>query len=186
MPTRLILIRHGQTDWSRQGRYCSLTDISLNNKGKEQIKKVRNVLNREKIDKICSSDAKRAAQSARLVFKGRKIDKFPELCEMNFGVFEGLRYRQIMKSFPKIYKKWLSNPCDIAIPNGESLPILAKRVRGALKKIMARNKGGTIAIFTHAGPISVILCDILGLGLEKIWQVNPSLASINIVEFHNG
>jgi alpha-ribazole phosphatase len=186
MSTRLILIRHGQTHWNYQKRHCSFTDIGLNEKGRIQAKRLSKRLDREKIHKVYSSDMKRALQFAKIVFKNTAPEARAELREMNFGIFEGLTYQEIMKNYPEIYQKWLGNPLEVAIPKGESLNSLARRVRKILTKILFCNRNRAIVIVTHAGPIRVILCDILKLGLKEIFKIQPDLASISIIEFVKG
>lgn len=184
--TKLILIRHGQTDWNYQKRYSGFTDIDLNEKGKWQARQLSKRLSKEKIHKVYSSDMKRTLQFGRIVFKDMPIEEISELREMNFGIFESLTYREIMDKHSKIYRKWIDNPLGTTIPNGESLNNLARRVRKAVAKILSCNKNKTVAIFTHAGPIRVILCDILRLDLKDIWQIEPGSASISIIEFVKG
>ena len=187
MPTRLILIRHGQTDWSLQRRYCSFTDVDLNEQGKSQAKRFTERLKRiEKIHRVYASDKKRALQFALIALKGRLVERLPELREMNFGIFEGLTHREIMNKYPDVYKKWLNNPLGTIIPRGEGLNSLANRTRKALAKILSINNNKTVAVFTHAGPIKVILCDILKLDLGKIWQIKQDLACLNVIEFYEG
>jgi alpha-ribazole phosphatase len=186
MPTRIILIRHGQTDWSNQKRYNGITDVSLNKEGKSQAKRLCERLKREKIHKVYSSDMKRTLQFAAIALKDMSIEKLFQLREMNFGVFEGLTYGEIMNKYPDIYKQWLRNPLKTVIRGTESLDSLAERVRNALAQVLSLNKNLTVAVFTHAGPIKVILCDALKLGLEKIWQIEQDLAGLSIIEFDKG
>lgn len=186
MSTRLILIRHGQTDWSCQRRYCSLSDIGLNEKGKAQARKLLERLEKERIDKVYSSDARRAIQFAKMVFRNRVIKECAAFREMNFGVLEGLTHEEIMDKYPKIYREWLSTPNKTVIPEGESLNALAKRTAEALRKLLSSNNDKTIAILTHAGPIKVILCNILNLDLKEIWQIKVDLASISMINFVKG
>ncbi|MCQ9205721.1 MAG: histidine phosphatase family protein [Omnitrophica bacterium] len=186
MSTKLILIRHGQTDWSLQERYCGFTDVGLNEKGRFQARQLFKGLSKETIHKVYSSNTKRTRQFAEIVCKSMPIEELSGLREINFGIFEGLRYHEIMNRYPEIYKKWLDNPCDISIPRGEGLCDLAARVNKALVKILSNNTDKTIAVFTHAGPIRVILCDTLKLRLGEIWQIEVDLASISIIEFGGG
>lgn len=189
MSTKLILIRHGETDWSYQKRYCGFTDIPLNEKGKAQARQLSKRLEEEKVHKVYSSDMKRTLQFAKIVFKDAPIERLASLREMNLGMFEGLTYQEIMEAYPEIYRKWLNDPRDVTIPGGEGLNDLAKRVRESLIKILSHdnsNSNRTIAVFTHAGPIRVILCDILNLGLKEFWQIEQDLANFNIIEFVKG
>ncbi|MFH1259258.1 MAG: histidine phosphatase family protein [Elusimicrobiota bacterium] len=184
MPTKLILIRHGETAWSSQKRYCGISDVELNENGRKQALLLAGKLSGERVDKIYSSDRKRTWQFARIVFPGLPVEKVPELQEINFGIFEGFTYRQILKTHPEIYRAWLANPVDTQIPGGESLSNLAERVKKILEKILADNRNKTIAVVTHSGPIRIILGGIRKLELKNIWQIKPDLASVNIVEFN--
>lgn len=184
MPTKIILIRHGQTLWSGEKRYCGLTDIDLSVRGREQAKKLYQILRKEKIHKVYSSDASRALEFARIVFKGFHIEKIPELRELNFGIFEGLTYQEIMKRYTKIYKKWINDPFNVAIPDSESLKDFKKRVRKIFLKIVSLNKNKVLAIVTHTGPIKIIISSILKS--NDLWKIEPDLASINIIELKRG
>ncbi len=183
MSTKLILVRHGETEWSYQKRYCGFTDIELNEKGRQQARRLFKRLSKEKIHKVYSSDMKRTVQFAKIVFKDLPVEELLDLREMNFGIFEGLTYQDIMEKYPRVYGEWLGSPLDIIITQGEGLKILARRVRKALRRILSQNSNKTVAVFTHGGPIRVILCDILRLDLKEIWQIEIGLASISIIEF---
>jgi len=186
MSTELILIRHGETEWSYQKRYCGFTDIDLNEKGRWQARKLLKRLSKEKLHKAYSSDMKRTLQFAKIVLKDMPVEELSHLREINFGIFEGLTYQDVMEKHPLVYRKWLENPLDIIIPQGESLNSLAGRVRKALRRILSQNSNKTVAVFTHGGPIRVILCDIFKVDLKEIWQIEQELASISIVEFVKG
>lgn len=169
------MIRHGETDWNRDKRYCGLTDVCLNKRGIEQAEELCQKLGREKIDRIYSSDLKRTREFARIVFKDRRVETIPELREMDFGVFEGLRHEEIMKRYSEIYKKWLNDPLNTLIPEGDILIDFKKRIEEAVERIVSLNKGKALAIVTHAGPIKVIMSNITKS--ENIWGINPELGS---------
>jgi len=186
MSTKLILIRHGETEWSYQKRYCGFTDIDLNEKGRWQARKLYQRLCGEKIHKVYSSDMKRTVQFAMTVFKDMAPEELLHLREMSFGIFEGLTYGDIMEKYPQVYGRWLENPLHIIIPQGESLHSLARRVRKAVRRILSQNSNSTVAVFTHAGPIRVIICDVLELDLREIRQIEQDLAGISIIEYVQG
>ena len=103
---------------------------------------------------------------------------------MDFGVFEGLTYKQVMKKYPAIYKKWLSNPFGTSIPEGEGLSAFGMRVSGAIKRILSCNRGKTVAVISHGGAISIFVNKITKSG--DFWGLMPSSASISIIEFTGG
>lgn len=174
MPTRIILIRHGETRWNLEKRYMGLKDIGLNDKGIKQAKKLKVRLIKEKISRVYSSDRKRAFKFAKIIFPALPIEKKAALREMNFGGFEGLTYKENMKKYPKLYSNWLNNPSSTTIPGGDSLYDFRKRIKRFLKKIISLNKNKTIALVTHGGPIRIIISE----------DVPP--ASVNIIEYRGG
>lgn len=184
MTTKIILIRHGETDWNCKKRYCGFLDININERGKKQARKLLQRLKEEKIHRVYSSDRKRAIQTAKIIFKKLKIEKIPDLKEMHFGIFEGLTYKQTMKNYPLIYKKWLKSPYNITVPEGESLREFNKRAVGAIKKIVALNKNKTVAVVCHGGVISAFLNHILKS--KKFWKHIPNSGSLSIIEYRNG
>lgn len=180
------MIRHGETDWSCQKRYCGFTDVALNQKGRDQARQLSKRLREKKVHKVYSSDMKRALEFAKIVLRDTPIEQSSGLREMNFGIFEGLTYQEIIDRYQEIYTRWIEAPLDVAIPGGEGLRDLSKRTRKALAEILSCNKNRTVFIFSHAGPISVILCDILKLDLREVWKVKQDLANMSIVEFAKG
>lgn len=176
MSTRLILIRHGETDWSAQKRYCGVADVDLNERGRTQAIGLSKRLKGEDVHKVYSSDLKRALRFAGIVFNGISIERIQELREMRFGVFEGLTYEELMQKHPEVYAKWLNNPFEVDIPEGEEWKGFEGRVKSALDRIISLNKGRTVAVVTHAGPIKVIMG----------WEIQPALASFKIMDFDNG
>jgi alpha-ribazole phosphatase len=181
MPVRLILIRHGQTIWNQQKKYCGYANVPLSPEGRRQVRHLAQRLNKEEIHKIYSSDRQRAIETAKIIFKGRKIKQIPDLKEMGFGVFEGLTYQEILKKYPVVYKKWLKDPYSVRIPKGEKLNDLKKRVVSTLKKIVSLNKNRTVAIVTHGGAISIFINHIESS--KRFWDYVPKSASITIIEY---
>jgi len=181
--TRLLLIRHGETDYHLENKYCGFSNPSLNKNGIWQSEKSAAGLKGTKVDKVYSSDLKRAYETAAIIFKGNTIEKTPVFREMNFGIFEGLRYEEVVQRYPRLYGNWLDSPLKVKIPNGESLKDLSKRIREKLFLIFSEHKGKVIAVVTHGGPIRVVLCDALRYSLKDFWKVEQGIAAYNIVEY---
>ncbi len=180
---RLILIRHGETDYNLHRRYCGFSNPPLNDKGRQQAKILATKLEGVRIDKIYSSDLKRASETAQIIFRNSPIEKVADFREVNFGLFEGLKYEQIIEKYPKLYGNWIDILPKIKIPKGEGLKDLSKRVKKRLFSILSRHKDKTIALITHGGPIRVILCDALKKDLKAFWQIEQESAALNIIEY---
>jgi broad specificity phosphatase PhoE len=181
--TRLILIRHSETDYNLLNRYCGFSNPPLNNKGIWQSKRLAARLRDVNIDKVYSSDLKRAVETAKIVFKDNLIETEVDLREMNFGILEGLRYEEVIKKYPTVYRYWIDNPEKVRIPNGEGLEDLTRRVTKKLSLFFSQHKNKTIAVITHGGPIRVILCNVLKCGLEKFWQIEQEICALNIIDY---
>ncbi|MEK6563888.1 MAG: histidine phosphatase family protein [Candidatus Omnitrophota bacterium] len=183
MGTKIFLIRHGQTEGNARKQYCGFLDMELNAQGCLQVEKLGRRLEKETIHRIYASDRKRAIQSARIIFKGRRINKVSELKEINFGIFEGKSHQEIRESNADIYEKWLSDPYNTLVPESESLMDFQGRVTRALEKIVLANSNKTTAVVCHGGTISIILSRINGS--KNFWELIPGSASLNVIEYIN-
>lgn len=182
--TRLVLIRHGITDWNKEKRYCGHRDIGLSNEGKSQVKLLSGKLDAARIDKVYCSNRKRAIQTARILFKQAKIIPNRGLREIGFGVLEGLKHEEIIGKHSSVYEKWLKDPFANNIPRAEPMSDFKKRVESALWNIVRSNSGKTVAVVCHGGVIGIFLIGILKN--RGFWRCVPSPASVTVVEHKNG
>ena len=183
--TRVIFVRHGQTDWNKQKKYQGHSDIPLNETGLQQARLVAQRLAGENISAIYSSDLVRAVQTAEFIASQHSlhISIMPELREINFGLWEGLTYKEIMAKWPEILSAIYSGPGSALIPEGESFYDVQKRTIVGLAKCIASHHEETIVIVSHGGTMRVLLCDALGLAIEKMWSLRQDSTAINIVEY---
>ncbi len=182
--TKLILIRHGITEWNKEKRYCGHKVIGLSNAGKSQIKLLSNRLNAVRFDKVYCSNRKRAMQTARMLFKQARIIPKRGLCEISFGVLEGLKHEEIMRKYASMYEKWLKDPFTNNIPRAEPMNGFKKRVESALWSIVRSNSGKTIAVVCHGGVIGIFLTEIVKN--RNFWHCVPSPSSVTVVEHRKG
>jgi len=182
--TRLVLIRHGVTEWNKERRYCGYKDIGLSNEGKSQVKLLFNRLGRFRFDKVYCSNRKRAMQTARMLFKQARIIPDRGLREINFGVLEGLKHEEIMQKYADTYKKWLKDSFKKNIPKAEPMNVFKKRVENTLLNIIRSNSGKTIAVVCHGGVIGMFVNGILKS--KNFWRCVPSPASVTMVEYEKG
>lgn len=182
---KLILIRHGETNYTALGKYCGHKDIPLNKKGMVQADRIWLKLKKTKVDKVYSSDLKRTLQTAKIVFKDKEIFKKKDLREIDFGRFCGLTIKETFRLYPKIYKVWLNKPLDVKMPEGESVADFTKRVLRCFRSISNQNLKKTVAIVSHGGPIRIILLNLLKLGIDRFWDIEQDVAAVNIIEFQN-
>ena len=180
---KLLLIRHGQTKLHRADRFWGKTDIELSDAGIRQAEQLRDRLARTKIDAVYASTLLRATETAEIVASRHKMKITPikELCECSFGYAEGLTFREISQKFPELAEELRSGKA-VSFPGGESLEQLNRRVRGFLKTLELDKPESKIAIVAHGGPLRLIICNLLGLGIEHWTQLRVDYASLSIVE----
>ena len=183
---KLILIRHGQTDMNKDQLYYGRLDVPINETGKEQAENTRKNLVELEIDydKIYSSPMKRAYETAEIVnYKNLEIEKDDELREMDFGIFEGLSYKEIIKKYPEEMEKLKKDWKTYSYVTGENPFMLQKRALKFLEKI-EKNKNNMVV--THWGIICTLLSFLFSSELEGYWKYQVKNGGIVIIEFADG
>jgi broad specificity phosphatase PhoE len=185
---KLIIIRHGETDYTAEKRYCgSAIDVPLNNVGIKQARKLRHLLQKEAVNVVYTSPLIRAIQTTNIIFENRpvKIYKAPLLRESNLGKWEGHTLTEIKKLFPEDVKKWYEDPLRYGATDGETPIILQCRVKRFLERLSNtynnNKRTKTIAIVTHSGPFRIIMGEVSGNGLKDFWKYEPKTCEYKIV-----
>ena len=128
MTTKIFLIRHAQTLLTNEHKYCGRLNPSLAEDGRLLARSLSGYFTKQAIDCIYSSPAKRAAETVKIIFRhSSAIKTRDELNEINFGEWEGLKYKQVMTKYARLYSDWIKDPYRVNIPGGESLIVVKKR-----------------------------------------------------------
>jgi alpha-ribazole phosphatase len=184
---KLLLVRHGQTDWNLAGRFQGQSDTRLNRTGQRQAAAVSQVLRLEAIQAVYASDLQRARETARCIAAGLRltVQLEPRLREMAFGQWEGLTYAEIQQRQPEALVAWQKAPQRRAPPHGETLAQVADRVRQALKKMVKAHTEETIVLVAHGGPLRILLCLALGLPPQAYWQFAMQPGSLSELHMYD-
>jgi 2,3-bisphosphoglycerate-dependent phosphoglycerate mutase len=167
---RIILTRHGETDWNAGNRIQGHTDIDLNAAGEAQAEALGARLAGETIDAIYSSDLTRAARTAEPTRRRMPDVEFimtPELRERNWGALEGLRRDEIIANFPRDAEALKSGDADFAPAGGESKNQVRARVEIFLDSLAAAHPGKTVLLVTHGGICATVLRCVLGIDMAR-------------------
>lgn len=185
--TRLLLVRHGATEFNSSLRFAGHSQIALSDLGSRQAIKLERRLAGEKIDVVCTSDLRRALDTAETACRGRDVEVLPcpELREVDYGDCEGLTFEEIAARFPEVVEPWLGYSPDLTFPGGESLAGFIERAGGFLDRLESNPQWRTVLVVSHGGVIRVLLCRLLGLSTDHWWQLRVDNASISIVETSN-
>ena len=185
MLCKLLLVRHGQTTFNKEGRFYGRIDAPLTEVGKAQAVTLRRRLVKWQIDAAMSSPLSRALHTGEIALANHEltIETDELLVEMDHGRWEGLLFAEARKLDPEAWELWragkLENP-----HGGETLPDVFKRAEQWLEKVKATyNQGETIVVFAHGGLLQALTCVLMGTPPRPLWQYrygNCAIAEIEV------
>ena len=187
--TRLILVRHGESEGNLKREFHGQYMSGLTEKGHVQAECTAKFLDTFHIDKIYSSDIPRAYSTALHTanHKGLEIIKEQGVREIRAGKWEQMKFDDIMVEYPEDYDIWHNNISECRCPGGESVRELSERVIETVSKIAQENDGKTVMIATHATPLRALICYFSGNSPEYMKELKwvPN-ASVTVVEYEKG
>ncbi len=171
---RVLLIRHGQTDWNMDGRWQGNEPVALNAEGHEQARRLAAHLSSRPIAAIYSSDLPRAFETATAI--GNTRDMQPRLDErwqeINLGIFQGHTRQEMETRFPLEWQAFHDQYWDYVVPRGESRRNFQDRLYAAWQQVIADDYGPEVAVVTHGGAIRMLLL--------KLFPDEPRLTNLHI------
>ncbi|MBN2072839.1 MAG: alpha-ribazole phosphatase [Actinobacteria bacterium] len=191
MGVKLFLIRHGQTEWNKEGRYQGGMDTELTGTGIEQAKLAAEYLSQVDFSNIYSSPLKRAVDTAEIISRGEshRIIVRDDLREMNFGRWEGLKFSEINNQYNEDYQNWLRDPYNNRPAGGESFEELSIRALREADNIVAENENkieSSVAVITHGGVILALLVCWLQIPVSRWKSIIQRQGAINVVVIDRG
>jgi broad specificity phosphatase PhoE len=187
MTTILLLIRHGETNWNRAGRWQGHQDIPLNQTGIEQAEALAQRLAGWPISHIYSSDLQRAAQTAAILGQKLAVDPIydPLWRERDVGLFGGLTTPEVTSAFPDVWsqaQKGILEP-----PEGESYDALYQRAGTALHQLLNRHNGDMVAVISHGAMLHAVAANVLGITAGQYGRISfRGNTGLTIVEANEG
>lgn len=184
--TRLYLVRHGQVADGHTDRYHGHNDVDLSPTGIRQCEALAAYLQDVPLAGLYASDLTRTRQGADIIGQGRglEVQTIPAFREINFGIWEGLTFQEIMARYPEELQQRFADLANYRIPGGESLRDLQARVLPALQDLRHRHEGQNFLIVAHAGINRVILAHALELDLQYIFRLDQAYANLNIIDYY--
>lgn len=185
-PTRMLLLRHGQTEFSRERRYSGRGNPELTEAGRGQADAAaRYLAERGGIDAVISSPLRRAYDTASAAAKALGLDVTvdDDLIETDFGAWEGLTFAEARKRDPDLHGHWLRDT-SLRPPAGESFDDVQERVQRLRARIITEHPGNTVLVVSHVTPIKTMLRLALDAGTSILHRLHLDLASLSIAEFY--
>ncbi|MGD1907326.1 MAG: histidine phosphatase family protein [Leptolyngbyaceae cyanobacterium] len=192
---RLMLVRHGETEWNRQGRFQGQIDIPLNENGKRQGEQAAEFLKDVHIDAAVTSSLSRPKETAELILRhhsGVDLAEMDDLKEIGHGEWEGMYESEIESGYPGMLQQWQASPETVDMPGegGENLEQVWERAIAAWNQIVAQyshtEKPVTVLVAAHDAINKAILCHVAGLGPKAFWQFKQGNGAVSVIDYPNG
>jgi len=185
---KLLVLRHGETEFSRARRFTGALDVGLTALGQQQMEAAASALAGTGIHAAYSSPQERARTSAEVVAKPHRLDVRldPRFAEMRFGAWEGLTRDEAAGAAPAVFEAWRQAPGAVTPPGGEPLADVAARVAAGLHDVHARHADQTVVLVTHAVVVRLIVLTALGLSIDRLWTVDASPGGLTELEYRPG
>ena len=187
--SRIFLIRHGETNWNKEGRFQGQIDIPLNENGKYQARKTFEYLRNISFNKAFSSSMHRPYETAQIILqnnKNLKIEKIDSLVEISHGLWEGKLEAEIREQWPTLLKNWHDKPEEVIMPEGESIKDVSERSVEAFDKICLSQKDNDLSLLVaHDAVNKTLICNILGINYSNIWMIKQGNGGITIIDLFN-
>lgn len=184
------MIRHGETALNVKGCYYGRTDAVLSEKGISQARYLKEILKEVSFDYIVASPLVRAYNTAQIVMEEREQEIFGDrrLMEQDFGIFEGMTYKEIQNIYPKELDAWNEEFSTYRIPKGESFADVRSRAEDFLRDILSgrESKGEKMLIVAHKGTLGHLLAAMLKLPLDGYWNFVFEQGCYSVVDLEDG
>ncbi len=182
---KLVMVRHGETEWNKLGKFLGHHDVSLNDRGLSQAKETARAVTDWKHKAVYSSPLRRTMQVAQEISRlsGMPVSPVPGLMELSLGELEGVTGDEMRSGWPEVYDAWRDDPAGVVMPGGESLAELQERAWNSLVELEeARVEDEYLILVSHNFTIRAIIGRLLGMPLANFHRMSLSLSSICVIE----
>jgi broad specificity phosphatase PhoE len=170
--TEVVLVRHGETEWSRTGKHTGRTDIPLTERGREQARALKIALESRRFERVLASPLQRAAETCRLAGFGEVAELRDELMEWDYGDYDGRKTADIREGRPG-WTLWRDG-----VPGGETAAEVGARVDRVIAEL--RSLDGDELVFAHGHVLRVLAARWLGLepAAGRLFALDPATVSV--------
>jgi phosphoserine phosphatase len=183
---RLIIVRHGESEWNRIGRYQGQADAPLSSLGTSQAEALAGRLQRESFHAIFTSPLQRAARTAEAIARYHPdvpCTHEPALMEIHHGDWQGLYSNDVHERYAAGLREWRQYPTRSQFPNGESFSNILKRVLDCKERLVEQYADQTVLVSTHDVVVKILVADALGMDMDRINRIWVTNASISVIEY---
>jgi broad specificity phosphatase PhoE len=177
----ILLARHGETDWNRERRWQGVSDLSLNERGREQARALAEKLEAVPLSAVYASDLRRAHETALVVAEAKELAVTPmrELREVDVGSWTGLSYEEVKERFRDAYTR-MRTRTGRGWEGGETYAEMGRRVLEAMRRIARAHAGEAVLVVTHSGPVRTVRAHALGLDYATDRKAAPVVDRVEL------
>ena len=185
---KLVILRHGETEWSRDRRFTGERDPGLTPAGQQQADACAAALSGAGPHAVYASPLESARTFAEIVAKPHRLPVRldPRFAEMRFGAWEGLTAAEAAAAAPSLFEAWQRTPAVVTPPGGEALTAAAARVADGIAALQGAHPDETVVLVAHAVVIRLIVLAALGLDADRLWAVDASPGGLTEIEYRPG
>ncbi len=191
---RLLLVRHGETNWNREGRFQGQIDVPLNENGHRQAQQAADFLKAIPLDFAVTSPMKRPKETAEAILQQHSqiaLAEEPDFREISHGTWEGKFEAEIEQAFPGELERWRIAPETVQMPEGENLQQVSERaitawdamVQSARVESQSSGHTRTGLVVAHDATNKVILSHVVGAGAEKFWSFKQGNGAVSVIDY---
>jgi phosphoserine phosphatase len=188
---RFLIVRHGETDWNRAGRFQGQIDVPLNDHGRSQAAGAREFLKNTPIDFAFTSHLLRPKETAEIILQAHPnvtLQTNQDLQEISHGLWEGKLEAEIAVDYAQELIDWRTKPETVQMPEGENLQDVWDRAAQAWQEILAKvgDVDQTGIVVAHDATNKVLLCQLMGLKMTDFWKVKQGNGAVTVVSYPHG
>jgi probable phosphoglycerate mutase len=188
---RILLVRHGETEWNRQTRFQGQIDVPLNDNGREQSRKAAEFLKHVPLDFAFSSPMLRPKETAEIILQYHphvQLELQDGLREISHGLWEGKLEAEIEQMYPGELHRWRTVPAQVQMPQGENLQQVWERSVVAWQSLLTSvaSQPQTGLVVAHDATNKVLLCHLLGLAPDHFWNFRQGNGAVSAIDYPQG
>ena len=185
--TRIILVRHGETEWNAGEIFRGRRDVRLNEIGKEQAQLLGTRLDDTAVEAVYSSPLRRAVDTAESIagHHGLHVRVDERLVDIDYGDWEGLTRPEVEERHAEAHERWLKEPHLVTLPGGESLHVVRERTAKSIDDILSEHSG-TVVLVSHRVVAKILVCAMLAIDNSRFWDIRLDLCGFSVFEHEAG
>ena len=186
--TRLIIVRHGRTEWNRVEKFRGRADIGLDEVGMKQAEAAGKRIAEWPISAIYSSPLRRASTTAEIIAGslGLKVRLLPGIIDIDYGAWQGLSTEDVVARDGYLYSQWIESPDKVQFPGGESFTEVRERTTSVVSDLIQRHPKETVVLVSHKVICQVLILSLLELDSSHFWQITQDVCAMNLFEVRGG